>query len=59
MFDLNRALIAKLCWNVASGVDRGRALKAKYLASFLHASGASISSWCWKGMLKVKNLLEK
>lgn len=23
MFDLNRALIAKLCWNVASGVDRG------------------------------------
>lgn len=63
MSDLNKALISKLSWNLASNNSNSetlwiKILSAKYLGTpnfFTTDTTASTSSWIWKGIMKAKN----
>lgn len=64
MLDTNKALLAKLAWNLTSSKDNKctKLLAAKYLASlpFLNNDRSpSTPSWIWIDICKTKNLINK
>lgn len=56
MFDINRAMAAKLGWQVYSDQDClwVKAVKATFLNNkqFMEAQEAQDSTWVWKGIMK-------
>lgn len=63
MFDVNRASVAKLGWQILSKKDClwVKAMSTKYLAhrNLLNVEGNLDSTWFWKGILRTRDLLAK
>ncbi|KAB1219217.1 hypothetical protein CJ030_MR3G001300 [Morella rubra] len=63
LFDINRALLAKLGWSLLANPDQlwARIIKAKYYrnSTFLSAFFGSRSSWAWQGLIQVRSLIQK